>query len=74
MREIEQLRRILDIREQEYSAALEAKDFQLADRVLQQRDNTFFDLMDLVHEEKQFAWHNEPDWSSAWYDTSAELQ
>jgi dihydrofolate synthase/folylpolyglutamate synthase len=36
--------------------------------------SAYFDLMDLVREQKQFAWHNEPDWSSAWYDTSAELQ
>jgi hypothetical protein len=74
MREIEQLRCILEIREQEYSAAAEAKNISLAARVLHQRDIAYLDLMDCILEQKQFAWHKEPDWSSAWYDTSAELQ
>jgi len=73
MREIEQLRRILEIREQEYSAAAEAKNISLATRVLYQRDIAAIDLMDCILEQKQFAWR-EPGWTKLWYDTSAELQ
>ena len=72
MREIEQLRRILEIREQEYSAAAEAKNISLAARVLHKRDIAYLDLMDCILEQKQFA-GREPGWTKLWYDTSAEL-
>ena len=72
MREIEQLRRIVEIREQEYSAAAEAKNISLAARVLYQRDIAYLDLMHCILEQKQFA-GREPGWTKLLYDTSAEL-
>jgi len=72
----EGLRFALDCQERRYAAAMDCKDYELAERLLIERNKTWAELLDLIEEkreEREFGWHNTPDWTSAWYDTSAEL-
>ena len=70
----EGLRFALDCQERRYAAAMDCKDYELAERLLIERDKTWEELQELVKENRrEFEWHNTPDWTSAWYDTSAEL-
>jgi len=70
----EGLRFVLTCQEQRYAAALECKDYELAGRLAIQRDKTWEELQELIKDKRrEFEWHNTPDWTSAWYDTSAEL-
>jgi hypothetical protein len=39
-----------------------------------EHDEAWEELQEQIKEERrEFEWHNTPDWTSAWYDTSAEL-
>jgi hypothetical protein len=53
---------------------MDCKDYDLAERLLIERNKTWAELQELVKDNRrEFEWHNTPDWTSAWYDTSAEL-
>jgi len=70
----EGLRFALDCQERRYAAAMDCKDYELAERLAIQRDKTWEELQELIKDNRrEFEWHNTPDWTSAWYDTSAEL-
>ena len=70
----EGLRFALDCQERRYAAAMACKDYDLAERLLIERDKTCEELQELVKDNRrEFEWHNTSNWTSAWYDTSAEL-
>ena len=70
----EGLRFALDCQERRYAAAMDCKDYELAERLLIERDKTWEELQELIKaNRREFEWHDTPDWTSAWYDTSAEL-
>ena len=69
----EGLRFALDCQERRYAAAMDCKDYELAGRLAIQRDKTWEELQELIKDNQREREDNEPDWNSAWYDTSAEL-